>query len=644
MLTALDHPHDRGLQQIPTLVDSWQRSAAHGLAENDQPAFDPLASNELAAARDTSHQLMVFAEPVMHTLYDQIMDSESLVVLTDHKGLVLHSIGDDSFLERADKVALKPGVDWSEGRRGTNAVGTALAERMPTVVHGDQHYLSINRALTCSASPIHDAAGDVMGVLDVTGDSRGYSKHTIALVRMSARMIENNLFRRVYHGRLQLAFHARPEFLGTLVEGLLAFAPDGRVLSANQSALAQLGLSLSALRTHTALSLMGVSISYLIDRGERVLTEPISLAMMGAMKVYGLPILARPRRFGMPNTALISTQGEPFSTQAVETKPMEVKAGKDKLVSFADLNTGDAHIAQCIQRLERVAASEVSILIEGETGVGKEWFAQAIHQASSRRSKPFIAVNCASIPENLIESELFGYDEGAFTGARRKGYIGKILQANGGTLFLDEIGDMPLALQARLLRVLQERIVNPLGSSRQLMVDIKVVCATHARLREQIAARTFREDLYYRLNGLLVRVPALRDRSDLAVLIGNILTAEASVDWVIDEPVMALFLQHSWPGNLRQLRNVIRTAVALAGDTQRISEDCLPDDFFDGCQQAALVTSQNAEPLDMHELQIRHIEQAIAANRGNIAAAARQLGISRNTMYRRLQLVKTVTH
>ncbi|MEN9558905.1 MAG: hypothetical protein RLZZ502_116, partial [Pseudomonadota bacterium] len=585
--------------------DSWQRSLAMGLRESDQPTFDPIAASELSDARGGSQQLMLFAEPVMHTLYDQIMDSESMVVLTDHRGLVLHSIGDDSFLERADKVALKPGVYWSEGRRGTNAVGTALADKLATVVHGDEHYLRINRGLTCSAAPIFDESGEVMGVLDVTGDSRGYSKHTIALVRMSARMIENNLFRRVYHGRLQLAFHPRAEFLGTLVEGLIAFAPDGRVLSANQSALSQLGLSLSSLRTHTALSLFGVSISYLIDRGERVLTEPISLVMLGKLKVFGLPIVSRPRRFGLAVAERVEEKTQVSHViQPKASLEEHIKQQKDNpqnLANFTDINLGDQTVAQCITRLTRVLNSDISIMLEGETGVGKEWVAQAIHRASNRRDSAFIAVNCASIPEGLIESELFGYEEGAFTGARRKGYVGKIMQANGGTLFLDEIGDMPLPLQARLLRVLQERVVNPLGSSRHHLVDIKVVCATHQRLQEQITARTFREDLYYRLNGLLVRVPPLRERSDLKALSLKILREESGADLHVHDTVWQVLLQHPWPGNLRQLRNVLRTAVALAGESREIDRSCLSEDFIEQSHLEPQVKSPLTDPVDMHQ-------------------------------------------
>ncbi|EGC97795.1 Fis family GAF modulated sigma54 specific transcriptional regulator, partial [Burkholderia sp. TJI49] len=249
------------------------------------------------------------------------------------------------------------------------------------------------------------------------------------------------------------------------------------------------------------------------------------------------------------------------------------------------LDTGDPQVASVIAKVHKVLGKDIPILITGETGTGKELLAQAIHNDSPRRDGPFVAVNCASIPETLIESELFGYEEGAFTGARRKGAIGKLLQANGGTLFLDEIGDMPYPLQMRLLRVLQERLVNPLGSTKTIAVDISIICATHRDLREMIAQNRFREDLYYRLNGLVVRLPPLRDRTDLAIVVQKMLQREtfagAGRPLSVAPEVMALFVRSSWPGNFRQLGNLLRTAAAMVDDDGEIRREHLPDDFFD---------------------------------------------------------------
>jgi transcriptional regulator with PAS, ATPase and Fis domain len=313
------------------------------------------------------------------------------------------------------------------------------------------------------------------------------------------------------------------------------------------------------------------------------------------------------------------------------------------------LNTGDPQIAAVIDKVHKVLGRDIPILVVGETGTGKELLAQAIHNDSPRAKGPFVAVNCASIPETLIESELFGYEDGAFTGARKKGSVGKILQANGGSLFLDEIGDMPLNLQARLLRVLQERVVTPLGSTKSIPVNVELICATNRNLRDQIAKGEFREDLYYRLNGLVVKLPPLRERTDLEPVIEKILAAESTdVRHTVSPEIMELFKRHSWPGNFRQLTNLLRTAMVMAGDEREIRREHLPDDFLDDLETPGIAGVEASESLGHHtnhsiasdanleEMKLSAIQNALEANGGNVSAAAKTLGVSRNTIYRKI--------
>jgi transcriptional regulator with PAS, ATPase and Fis domain len=334
------------------------------------------------------------------------------------------------------------------------------------------------------------------------------------------------------------------------------------------------------------------------------------------------------------------------------------------------LSTGEPQIETVVTKVQRILNKDIPLLILGETGTGKELLARAVHHDSNRARQPFVAVNCASIPETLIEAELFGYEDGAFTGARRKGASGRILQANGGTLFLDEIGDMPLALQARLLRVLQERCVTPLGSHKSIAVDIAVVSATHRSLRDMIEAGTFREDLYYRLNGLVVRLPALRDRSDMAAVARRILRSECpQATPSISPAVMALFARHAWPGNIRQLANVLRTAAVMAAGEAQITEEHLSEDFLEDVRRtpaaprpaapaAAATSMADAAPGEaaaaatpvaetapapactLEEAEIAMIRAALDAANGNISEASKRLGISRNTIYRTLRWPK----
>ncbi|WP_432262193.1 sigma-54-dependent Fis family transcriptional regulator [Cupriavidus sp. TMH.W2] len=645
-------PGDAGQPERTELIaQAHQRSESYGLRTYESPDFCPVLQSELKTRIERSQSLFAYALPVMETLYDQIVNTQSMVILTDADGLILHSMGDDDFLVRADKVALRPGAEWSEARRGTNAIGTALAENRATLVHGADHYLEANQFLTCSCMTILDPYGKTVGALDVTGDQRGFHKHTMALVRMSAQMIENQLFGNAFRDMVCIRFHSRAEFLGTLVEGIVSFTPGGRFLSANRSGQFQLGLSNGALQAHTFSSLFGLSMSQLFDAVRAAHAGIVQLQLPSGVKVS-----AR-MEWKSPAAALhgSSTEASQAGAHDAAAVPRSLAAGPARSPGLDDLDTGDAQIRAVIGKLRKVIGKDIPVMVLGETGTGKELMARAIHADSARHAGPFIAVNCASIPENLIESELFGYEEGAFTGARKKGGIGKMLLANGGTLFLDEIGDMPLHLQGRLLRALQERAVSPLGSSKVIHIDVSVVCATNRNLRELAANGQFREDLYYRLNGLVVRLPALRERSDLDVVAGKLLRLDQG--GTADEPprikdtVMALFRRYHWPGNIRQMGNLLRTARLMAEGEAEITEDHLPDDFLDDLREPqaqagapAGHTVPGAQPTRLADVEAMAIVATVKAHNGNISAAAKALGISRNTVYRKMEEARGVPH
>ncbi len=699
-------------EHVERIDQSHERCQALGLSRIERPDFSPLGRTDLSVVRERNQRLYAHASPVMEMLHDQIVESKSMVVLTDATGVILHSIGVDDFLSRASKVALAPGANWSEQYKGTNAVGTALIEERPVLVHADEHYLHANHFLTCSAAPILDPRGNILGVLDVSGDHRGYHQHTMGLVKMSARMIENHWLTDDYRNVMRLHFHSRVEFIGTLMEGIVAVSQDGKLVGANRGALEQLGLSGAALRMHTLSTLFGTTVAALVDRFRSPLATPLPLETHNGRQFH---VYAR---FNWPvwqsfDTMLREQTGEPsegsttapanvlsadpaLSPEAAVNPSASTAAGPSSPATaardgLARLATGDAQVGTLLDKIRRVLNRDIPILVLGETGTGKELLARAIHQDSERAKQPFVAVNCASIPDTLIEAELFGYEEGAFTGARRKGAVGKIVQANGGTLFLDEIGDMPIALQAHLLRVLQERQVTPLGSAKSVAVDVMLVCATHRNLREMIEQKTFREDLYYRLNGLAVRLPPLRERTDLLPLVERILERECGRSApTLSAEVMRLFQAYAWPGNVRQLFNVLRTACVMAAGERVITRDHLSDDFIEDARRAlderqarqatqperraeavepvgvatidaATAQAQPAErslstlssaalppgvgrgmpveatPRSLEDIELMSIRTAVEAAGGNISVAAKQLGISRNTIYRKLR-------
>ncbi len=661
---------------------SHQRSEALGLKRHEKCALDPLVRSDLNLARERNQRLYTHAAPVMQLLYEQIVNTESMIVLTDAQGTILHAVGDDSFLARAHRVALAPGENWAEHAKGTNAIGTALFEEAPTLVHGGEHFIHANNFLTCSAAPIFDPRGNMLGVLDVTGDHRGYHQHTMGLVRMSARMIENHWLSDDYNNRLRLHFHSRPEFIGTLLEGILVVSPDGRLLGANRAALDQLGMSGAELRARSLSSLLGTTPAAVYDHFRMPLSPPMQLCLPTGQTFFVSARFDWPSR---PVVAGLRTMDAADVADVGETLPAlvrevdagaEAAGGAQRFSGLQYLRTGDPQLETVIQKVKRVLDRGIPLLVLGETGTGKELLARAVHHDSARARQPFVAVNCASIPESLIEAELFGYEEGAFTGARRKGAPGRLVQANGGTLFLDEIGDMPLPLQARLLRALQERSVTPLGSTKSIAVDIAVIGATHRNLREMIEQQSFREDLYYRLNGLALRLPALRERTDLEAIVRRILLAERPQDTPELSPqVLSMFRRYSWPGNIRQLANVLRTAAVMSAGERQITTAHLSDDFLEDMQRvaggvapapapawpafeaavasppyapqsqhpshAALpVPAAVAEPVaarTLEQAEIDMIRATLEAVGGNISLASKQLRISRNTIYRKLR-------
>ena len=649
------------------IVRSHERSAAHGVSRVDHPDHSPIGRADLAVSFDRNRRLHEHAAPVMEMLREQIARTESMIVLTDTSGIIIHAVGDDEFLDRANKVALRPGANWSEGARGTNAVGTALIDEAPTLVHAEEHYLHANHFLTCSAAPILDPRGNILGVLDVSGDFRSYHKHTLALVRMSARMIENRWLTVDFSHALRLHFHSRAEFIGTLMESIVAVGEDGRIIGANRGALEQLGMSGAALRMQTVTTLFNATVAQLVDHCRARLAVPLALNLPNGRQFSGFA------RCNWPITSAASgdaAAAQPMPSHAGQVDRVAPAPGPAAASALARLRTGDAHVNTLIDKVRRVLDRDIPILILGETGTGKELLARAIHADSARGSQPFVAVNCASIPDTLIEAELFGYEEGAFTGARRKGAPGKIVQANGGTVFLDEIGDMPLPLQAHLLRVLQERQVTPLGSARAVAVDVAIICATHRNLREMIEQKAFREDLYYRLNGLAVRLPALRERSDLMTLVRRIFDRESGGrQHHLDAEVAVLFSGYAWPGNVRQLFHVLRTACVMAGPEAAISRHHLPDDFLEEAEAAvaratklraetpapaaqgqaptaptsglAILSPAAAEPTEpnvtLDDMELQAIRRVLESVGGNISEASKRLGISRNTIYRKLR-------
>ncbi|MDD5249772.1 MAG: sigma-54-dependent Fis family transcriptional regulator [Rhodocyclaceae bacterium] len=597
---------------------SWRRSLEAGLAPTGRLAEVPqLDAFEMARNADRRQELLANARPVMEYLHGQTHDSGSMVILADERGVLVQALGDADFLTRAERVALTAGASWHERHRGTNAIGTALAEGAPVVVHGSEHYLERNGFLTCAAAPITAPDGRLLGVLDISGEHRNRHPHTFGLVRAAAQMIENRLFDARHGASIRLRFHPLAEGIGTVAEGVVALSEDGWIVGANPAGLSLLGLAAADLGATPLPRVLDLRVDDLVDWGRRHSGQALLVNRTRGCRLF---LRVEPGR------------------RAVAAAPRQVAAPDDAL---AALDTGDARMQAAVERARKVLGKAIPLLLQGESGVGKELFSRAVHDSGPRRDKPFVAVNCAALPEHLIEAELFGYAPGAFTGARREGMPGRLREAHGGTLLLDEIGDMPMALQGRLLRVLQERQVTPLGGGKPVAVDFALICATHRHLKTEMDAGRFRADLYYRINGLALVLPCLRERSDFTALAARLVEEAAPGRGVaLDAPVARAFAEYAWPGNLRQLAGAIRIACALLdADENVIGWRHLPDDLIEELRQPPPrpAFAQAAPTASLRAVSDAAIGRAVAAAQGNMSQAARCLGISRNTLYRRLK-------
>ncbi len=595
-------PHDTIIQ------DSWRRCRAFGLDHQSAPSFDQLPAEGISQLLESQHALVQTTHQEVLPYYENILsNSNCLIMLADNQGQVLTSWGTQRFIDPKLARGFNAGASWMERATGTNAIGTALACAQAVHIEHDEHFLKANRFMTGSAAPIFDANREIIAVLDVSSDSYLPPSHTLGMVKMMSQTVENRLILNLFGGEhFQLTFNTGLNNLDSQWAGLLIFDESGQVLSANRRADNLLGISLSRVKID---SLFKVSLLELLNQPEGL---PFALQAAGRNRFQCL--LKRPKQ--APVQARVFSEPTPA--------PIGLKT----------LHFGDSRVEKAVRQAERLLEKDIPLLIHGETGVGKEVFVKALHQASSRSQQAFIAVNCAAIPAELVESELFGYEKGAFTGANQKGSIGLIRKADKGTLFLDEIGDMPLPTQARLLRVLQERCVQPVGSSELFPVDLRIISATNRSLREQVQIGRFREDLYYRIGGLTLELPPLRERSDKQALFKQLWQQHREpTQWAgLSAEVLALFEQHPWPGNLRQVSSVMQVALVMAED-QPIRPEHLPDDFFVDLRQAA-----PSAPVVMDDLDdSQNLQQRLAAVGGNISHLARELGVSRNTLYKRLR-------
>ncbi len=613
-----------GIRHDQIIRDSWMRCVHdHKLDPTRMQEAIILPNTEVREHQDQLEDFLHIARHGLQTLYHQVAGLGYAILLTDSHGVTVDFMGDIQLDPSLRKAGLYLGSHWNECYVGTNGVGTCISTGEALTVHLNDHFDATHIPLTCTAAPVYDAAGRMKAVLDISALSAPQHKDSqhlaLQLVRMYAYKIENAYFLHSYRDQWILRMSAAPEFLEVSPEYLLAVNASGQVVGYNRPA--QL-----LFKENAPSGLMGTMISELIDLTVDGLpnylsTQPVdrrALKIRNALQVMFLSVM-QPARLGRPTV----------QDSGALVIPAELKA----------LTGGDPLLEKQIQRAARLINSPISILITGETGSGKEYFAKALHSSSERREGPFIPVNCAAIPDTLIESELFGYAPGSFSGASIRGKKGLIQEAEGGTLFLDEIGDMPRAMQTRLLRVLSEKEVQPVGAARPVPINVRVIAATHCRLEARVREGLFRDDLYYRLNGAHFILPPVREREDLSWMIDRAIALQTIAPGRrplgIDAEAKALLLAHPWPGNLRELTNVIDFAAAVCID-QQITIGDLPEYLVNPRPEDAS-SDLPAKDLSRHGPQAIVLLAELQSCHWNVTAAAQNLGISRMTLYRRMK-------
>ncbi|RST74398.1 sigma-54-dependent Fis family transcriptional regulator [Siminovitchia acidinfaciens] len=615
------------------IQEAWLRSKQYGVNPHVQSGTKMLLPAELEDLRKKKKELLHISLPLMENLYFFVKGSGFLVILCDEKGFLMEAMGDEETLEQAKNISFVEGALWSEEAMGANAIGTCIALDKPIQVWASEHYTEACHPWTCSAAPIHDSAGEIIGILNMSGPGEKVHPHTLGMVVSTAAAIEKQL-QIIEKTRGNAVMKSLLEATtDTLSEGMIIVDTAGEILKTNEILHRIIGK-----KEH---ELVGKNIREIFDNE---LFQEISSSRVNILdRETKLKVTGSQRQVQV----LITSKGI-FQNKKKIGKLLTIKeihkvrqminkfSGNQAKVTFRDI-VGESEKVRKV-KLEAIAAasSDSNVLLTGESGTGKDIFAQAIHNESDRRYKPFIAINCGGVPRDLLGSELFGYEDGAFTGARRGGTPGKFELAEGGTIFLDEIGEMSLEMQVLLLRVLQDKEVVRIGGHKIVPVNVRIIAATNKNLREEVKKGSFREDLFFRLNVIPVTLPPLRERPDdiprlAKYFIEKLAMRFGKAPLEVKPDFYESLQRYEWPGNVRELQNILERAI-VKGTGNKLCPKDLPEDLFGGFFTAA----EKGLPVK-DEIKKQALVQSIEMFKGNYSRAARHLGISRSTLYRQME-------
>ncbi len=616
----------------PEVLNSWRQCLDIGLDPHSKNSPPILTGKKLVKLMRLNRDLIEISKPVMHMIEISVRSTGFIVTLSDNAGYVLKVYGDQEILKMAEKNYYVPGCLRSVKHAGTNAIGLCLDIKKPIQLTGAEHFKVHHHPWTCSSAPIHDSQGNIVGAITLSGRSIGRHQHTLALVTAAAETIDSQLRERSLIEEKQRLNLMLTSIYNSITEGILAIDTRQRITHVNGIAGEMLELTGQPVvgkqlkeTIHPDKSLMqaltskkyfdGHETSFSTPKGERTYICSVDPIRHASGQELGTIIKLSEKRHMIKIAKRIG--------------------GNYAKYEFKDIKCKSPGLQRQIRMAKIAANTNSSMLIIGESGTGKELFAHAIHSHSNRKNEPFVAVSCAAIPRDLIESELFGYRGGAFTGARRGGMMGKFEFADKGTLFLDEINSMPLGAQVKLLRVLQQNEIMRLGDNQTIPIDVRVIAASSVDLLEEVERDNFREDLYYRLNVVEILIPPLRERiEDLDLLVEHITARQCGKLGYNKPPVsrraFELMRTYDWPGNIRELENSIARALMLSQGNEILPEHLPMRPRKKPVQNRRGITSIKDGYKQM-------IQAALAECNGNVSQAAKRLKIARSTFYRKMQ-------
>jgi len=621
------------LKNKPLILKSWKRSVQFGIVPyNINNRDDELSHTAFKELRDKYGELIFIATPIITNLYFTLKGTNTAIYLIEKDGYILKAIGDNEILNELTKIRLVEGANWHEKSKGTNGIGTALIEQKPVSIHAEEHFCEPFHHLSCFAAPIFDTNKNLIALLDVTLLAKQAHPHLMALVIAAAKAIETQLYANDLKKRLLNSVKQSNLILNNIDYGIFWVNQLGYITYLNSICSNKLGVDAS--------DLIGRHI-------EDVFNLPASFKEMISDNVKFLDRSGQIKIDFQGNTLwcqlkpLVGPLGEKlgiaFSLSPKTSTITVVKPRKQKNeITFEDIIGNSNSMKESIRLAMQAATTNLTILLTGETGTGKEVFARAIHNESHYNKGPFIAINCGAIPETLIESELFGYEDGAFTGAKKGGRPGKFELANNGTIFLDEIGEMPLYIQVKLLRVLQEREIVRVGGVKTIPIDVRVIAATNKDLESEIKQGQFRQDLYYRLNVINIKIPPLRERREDILPLANHFLSKAPMKCSISPPAESILCKYFWPGNVREHENIIQRAASFC-ISGIITPNNLPNEIKRKAQSSNSHILTTGKSFNLKNLESLTIVEILKQSKGNCTLAAKRLGISRTTLYRKLK-------